>query len=117
MSREDMIAFVRDGWSRAVKMSRYLRRCSALLALVVGSAHASMRCSGALIDEGDLTLEVLRKCGPPAERQIVSPELDQSGRVIRGAVTVEHWTYGPDNGMYRQLRFIDGKLVEIRSKK
>jgi hypothetical protein len=116
MSPEEVIAFVGDGWRRAVKMSR-LRYWPALLVLVLGSAHASMRCNGALIDEGDLIPEVLRKCGPPAERQVVSPALDQSGRVIHGAVTVENWIYGPDNGMYRQLRFIDGKLVEIRSKK
>ena len=81
------------------------------------SAQASMRCNGTLNDEGDLLLEVLRKCGPPTERQITPPALAANGQLKHGAVTVETWVYGPDNGMYRNLRFIDGRLVEIKSKK
>ena len=81
------------------------------------TVHASMRCNSALIDEGDLAVEVLRKCGPPAERQITPPTLQQNGQPRHGAVTVEHWVYGPQNGTYRTLRFIDGRLVEIKSGK
>ena len=90
-----------------------------LLALILlgANAQASMRCNGALIDEGDLRVEVLRKCGPPAERQITPPALAANGQLKHGAVTVETWVCGPDNGMYRNLRFIDGRLVEIKSKK
>lgn len=36
---------------------------------------------------------------------------------MRGSATIEHWVYGPHNGMYQYLRFIDGRLVEIRSKR
>ena len=32
-----------------------------------------------------------------------------------GSVTIDLWTYGPDNGMVRRLRFIDGRLVNIDS--
>ncbi len=88
-----------------------------VLALLGSTAQASMRCNGALIDEGDLAVEVLRKCGPPAERQITPPALAANGQLKHGAVTVETWVYGPDNGMYRNLRFIDGRLIEIKSKK
>ena len=87
------------------------------LTLLGADAQASMRCNSALIDEGDLAVEVLRKCGPPAERQITPPALAANGQLKHGAVTVETWVYGPDNGMYRNLRFIDGRLVEIKSKK
>ncbi|MGV6395469.1 DUF2845 domain-containing protein [Pseudomonas caspiana] len=87
------------------------------LTLLAANVQASMRCNGALIDEGDLAVEVLRKCGAPAERQITPPTLAANGQLKHGAVTVETWVYGPDNGMYRNLRFIDGKLVEIKSKK
>lgn len=75
-----------------------------------------MRCGGGIIDEGDMTFEVIRKCGPPTERQIIAPSLDQHDHAIKGAASVENWVYGPNNGMYQNLRFIDGKLVEIRSK-
>jgi len=87
------------------------------LTLLGANAQASMRCNSALIDEGDLAVEVLRKCGPPAERQITPPALAANGQLKHGAVTVETWVYGPDNGMYRNLRFIDGRLVEIKNKK
>ncbi|MCD5988788.1 MULTISPECIES: DUF2845 domain-containing protein [Pseudomonas] len=94
-----------------------IRSLLVALALLSGSAHASMRCNSALIDEGDLAVEVLRKCGPPAERQITPPALAANGQLIHGAVTVETWVYGPENGMYRNLRFIDGRLVQIKSSK
>ena len=87
------------------------------LTLLGANAQASMRCNSALIDEGDLAVEVLRKCGPPTERQITPPALAANGQLKHGSVTVETWVYGPDNGMYRNLRFIDGRLVEIKSKK
>lgn len=85
------------------------------LSLAPITVHASMRCNSALIDEGDLAVEVLRKCGQPAERQITPPALKQNGLPRHGAVAVEHWVYGPQNGTYRTLRFIDGRLVEIRN--
>lgn len=94
-----------------------IRSLLVALALLSGNAHASMRCNSALINEGDLAVEVLRKCGPPAERQITPPALAANGQLRHAAVTVETWVYGPENGMYRNLRFIDGRLVEIRSKK
>lgn len=87
------------------------------LALFCGAAQASMRCNGGIIDEGDMTTDVLQKCGQPSHRQATAPALDAYGRVIKGAVSVENWVYGPDNGMSRYLRFIDGKLVEIRSQR
>ena len=94
-----------------------IRSLLVALALLSGSAHASMRCNSALIDEGDLAVEVLRKCGPPAERQITPPALAANGQPTHGSVTVETWVYGPENGMYRNLRFIDGRLVQIKSSK
>lgn len=94
-----------------------IRSLLAALVLLSENAHASMRCNSALINEGDLAVEVLRKCGPPAERQITPPAMAANGQLKHGAVTVETWVYGPENGMYRNLRFIDGRLVEIRSRK
>lgn len=96
----------------------YTKMCLLLLfAIFCQESKASLRCNGGIIDEGDLALEVIRKCGPPADRQSISPLLDSYGRAIKGAASVENWVYGPNNGMYQYLRFIDGKLVEIKSKK
>ncbi|RRV22138.1 DUF2845 domain-containing protein [Pseudomonas sp. o96-267] len=88
--------------------NRYLLGC--LLALfMLPAAQASMRCGNALINEGELTVDVLRKCGEPDQREMIPPSSPQGG-----GVTVEQWVYGPRNGVYRYLRFLDGKLVEIR---
>ncbi|SNS30560.1 MULTISPECIES: DUF2845 domain-containing protein [Pseudomonas] len=94
--------------------------CSGLMGLLVylmalSSAHASMRCSNGIIDEGDLTLVVLEKCGEPNTRQIIPPQTESNGQIKAKSVTVENWVYGPDNGAYKYLKFIDGKLVKIDS--
>ena len=75
-------------------------------------AEASMRCGTALIYEGERSVEVLRKCGEPDQREVTPPSSPQGG-----GVTVEQWVYGPRNGVYRYLRFLDGKLVEIRGER
>ncbi len=87
---------------------------SLLLATVTG-AQATMRCNTHVIQEGALTMEVERKCGEPASREVFRPVADAAGNVGRDAATVEVWVYGPRNGMYRYLRFIEGKLVKIWS--
>jgi len=79
-------------------------------------AQASMRCGTELVRTGMQMEEVLERCGEPQQRSVEEP-VDEQGYLIRGAVTVERWRYGPDNGMYRHLRFIDGRLVEIRSRR
>ena len=83
------------------------------LALSSTSSLASMRCGTSLVEEGDSSAEVLRKCGQPSSKQVITPATGQNGRPFKNAVMVENWKYGPDGGMYRTLRFIDGKLVEI----
>ncbi|MGL4315210.1 MAG: DUF2845 domain-containing protein [Pseudomonas sp.] len=81
-----------------------------LLTLTSVAVQASMRCDKGLIAEGDISVEVARKCGEPVKREIYSPTVTS-----KGGATVELWVYGPDRGMYRYLRFIDGELVQIRS--
>lgn len=94
--------------------------CSSLIGLLVyftglSSAHASMRCSNGIIDEGDMTFVVLEKCGEPNTKQIIPPQTESNGQNTAKSVTVENWVYGPDNGAYKYLKFIDGKLVKIDS--
>lgn len=95
----------------------YLMGAALLTTASAGARATTLRCSDGLVDEGDLSAEVLRKCGEPNDREVIGPALDNRGYPVRGSATIEHWVYGPHNGMYQYLRFIDGRLVEIRSKR
>ncbi|WP_235827144.1 MULTISPECIES: DUF2845 domain-containing protein [Pseudomonas] len=74
-----------------------------------------MRCDRGIIATGALQAEVLEQCGEPDSRQLTPRHIDPDGYPAEGSVTVEHWVYGPSNGMVRELRFIDGRLVDIES--
>lgn len=88
-----------------------------MLLLMLGPAveAANMRCGSALISEGQTADEVLRICGEPDQRQRTEPAVAANGELRQGAVSIEVWVYGPQNGVHRQLKFIDGRLVQIRS--
>ncbi|WP_397451815.1 DUF2845 domain-containing protein [Pseudomonas sp. NA-150] len=100
-------------------MPKPLARILTVLGLLVAACnlHASERCPSGLINEGDTPSQVIQKCGEPAQRAVTPPAEDSDGNVLHKAVTVEQWTYGPTNGMYRHLRFIDGKLMQISSER
>ncbi len=90
----------------------------ALVAFSIDDAEAAtMRCANGIVSHGDRSAQVLEKCGEPASREVFPPALDEFGNIVQGAATVELWTYGPNNGMYQHLRFIDGRLVQIRSQR
>lgn len=86
-----------------------------ITSIISGAAQASMRCEHGLVDKGDTAAAVLETCGAPSSKQVISPELRSDGHPVDRAVTVENWVYGPDNGNYKYLKFIDGKLVNIDS--
>lgn len=93
---------------------------SMLLAVLMTASwpvQASMRCDGGIVSSGMTIEEVLERCGEPDEYSIDRPNLHEDGFMFQGAAQVERWQYGPDRGMYRSLRFIDGRLVEIRSRR
>ena len=81
------------------------------------AAQASMRCPNGIISGGATTFEVLNKCGEPDSKEKISPALGSDGKTTNKSVTVENWVYGPSNGMYRFLKFIDGTLVKIESRR
>ena len=54
------------------------------------------------------------RCGQPLSRIVNEPALRNNGVPKLNAARTEFWVYGPSGGVYRHLRFIDGKLVEIR---
>ncbi len=88
-----------------------------LLMLAMEAQAATMRCDRGLIATGDTILDVMEKCGEPDSRQVNHPDVDAAGQIVQGAATVEHWLYGPTHGMSYHLRFIDGRLVQIRSQR
>ena len=76
---------------------------------------ASLRCENGIVETGDLQDDVLALCGAPDQREHTPRRIDPDGYPAEGSVTVDHWTYGPDNGMVRRRRFIDKRLVNIDS--
>ncbi|MEH6685653.1 MAG: DUF2845 domain-containing protein [Halopseudomonas sabulinigri] len=90
--------------------------CSLLL-LISCNLQATMRCGTGLVDEGDSIEQVLQKCGEPNQREKTGQYIEADGIPAEGSVNEEDWIYGPDNGMYRYLHFINGRLVRLRSQR
>ncbi len=76
-----------------------------------------MRCADGIVGAEETMQSVRDKCGEPDEHVTEPAEIDGYGAPVADAVRVDHWTYGPRNGMYRHLRFVDGRLVDIRSQR
>ena len=95
----------------------YLSIATCLLWLAAtASQAATLRCDSGIISEGDGVFDVLKKCGDPTRRDVIDPVVGANGRVPDKSVPVENWVYGPRNGVYRYLKFVDGKLVSITTK-
>lgn len=74
-----------------------------------------MRCGSVIINKGNAIFEVLHKYGKPKGRDMISPVTSNNSNKTRNKVApVESRAYGPDNGMYRHLRFVDGALTQIK---
>ena len=86
------------------------------LALCASAQASTLRCGTQLINEGDKMDVVLEKCGAPAKREVIGPlppRRGPDGRFIPGGPTFEVWTYPPQNGATRVLRFREGILMLI----
>ncbi len=80
---------------------------------------AERECSEQVVSRGDLTADVVAKCGNPSWKDVHQEEFKEhldSGLDRKVMVTVEEWTYnlGP-NRFVRILTFRNGKLVDIRT--
>lgn len=75
----------------------------------------TLRCGSRLISQEDYMLEVEEKCGPPIERALLGYKETSDRYGFRHEVEIEEWTYGPDHGMYRTLRFEGQRLKKIDS--
>lgn len=76
-----------------------------------------MRCANGIVGADETMQSVKEKCGEPDERTTEPAAIDGNGALVPNAARIDHWTYGPRNGMYRHLRFVDGRLVETRSQR
>ena len=90
---------------------------SVILLAHTNISQASMRCGNNLINEGFSKFEVIQKCGEPKNREIIDPVIGSNNTTPNKSVSVENWVYGPSNGVYRYLKFIDGVLVKIESRR
>ncbi|UCJ14972.1 DUF2845 domain-containing protein [Pseudomonas sp. MM211] len=96
-----------------------MNRSLLLLALLFAAVPslASMRCGTSLINLGDTVDRVQAICGTPAQRRIETPDRRHANPHRANSVEVQYWSYGPNNGAVRNLRFIEGKLVEISTER
>ncbi|MCQ4315045.1 DUF2845 domain-containing protein [Stutzerimonas zhaodongensis] len=96
-------------------MSPAFARTFLFLTLVTPLAHGqTLRCGTQLVSAGDRAFEVERKCGPPAQRDLIGHTL---GAYARQEFIVEEWIYGPNNGMLRILTFEGNRLRRIETRR
>ena len=89
-----------------------------LLLAVVDAQAASLRCSSKLISTGDVTSDVLSRCGEPVSRSFLGYKQVPGYRYGETLeVAVEEWIYGPWSGMLYFVRFEGNRLSDIKSKR
>jgi len=76
-----------------------------------------MRCGTSLISLGDTVNVVREKCGAPDKSEVQEPVSRLNGVPRLNAVKVSLWVYGPRNGAYQHLKFIEDKLVAIDTRR
>lgn len=88
-----------------------------LIPLAERAEAASLRCNSKLISTGNLTSEVLDRCGEPVDRSFLGYKQVVGDWGQRSEVAVEEWIYGPWNGMLYFVRFEGNRLTTIQSKR
>jgi Protein of unknown function (DUF2845) len=87
-----------------------LAACAPLLA---GETETCL-CRNGIVSRGDIIAEVLKKCGPPAQRY--QREETRAEKRAISIVAVDEWVYnfGPNEFMY-SIRFENGRVARIES--
>ncbi len=78
----------------------------------------AMRCGGGLVDVGSTMETVLEYCGEPLKKEVIDQK--KSGtfhydRLHKGVSKLEYWHYDHGSGMITLVKFLDGKVVDIKS--
>jgi hypothetical protein len=99
---------------------------ASLVPLLSPRPAGALRCPGGIVSEGDRKVEVLARCGEPAQREVRPEEsalsvldLDRNREVLderRETATVEEWAYnfGPTQLLYF-VTFRNGKVADIQT--
>lgn len=94
-------------------MGKFINITLLLAGLVLASNVYAFRCSIHLVQVGDKTSEVARKCGQPKFKEIVGYIITKNKK---RELQIKEWVYGPKNGRYYYLTFHGTKLVDIESR-
>lgn len=98
-----------------------MRAAALLLPLSFAATEAqaaSLRCNSKLISTGDVTSDVLSRCGQPVDRSFLGYKQVPGERYGESMeVAVEEWIYGPWSGMLYFVRFEGNRLSDIKSKR
>jgi hypothetical protein len=84
-----------------------------VLAVFFATDTFALRCGKHLVDTGDKSFEVLKKCGEPTSKETVGYTLKGDRRELK----IKEWIYGPWNGQYYYLTFHGTTLVNIESRR
>ena len=85
--------------------------------MVGGFAQATMRCGTALISLGDTASVVREKCGAPDRSEDQLPVMRSGSAKPFNSAKVSLWVYGPRNGAWQHLKFLEDKLVAIDTRR
>lgn len=89
-----------------------------LLAAIPASAE-SFRCGSRIVSEDSTVEELLALCGEPTSKtvetvDVYGPAASGSGRVKRGTITIEKWTYDRGSQSFPMLVTIeDGRIKSM----
>ncbi|MFV3415554.1 DUF2845 domain-containing protein [Pseudomonas nitroreducens] len=104
-----------------MKTTFLLRVVALLLPLAftaTATQAASLRCNSKLISTGDVSSDVLSRCGEPVSRSFLGYKQVPGYRYGESMeVAVEEWIYGPWSGMLYFVRFEGNRLSDIQSKR
>lgn len=84
-----------------------------ILFLTAGNALA-FRCGTNIVEIGDKTFEVMKKCGDPVSKEVVGYRLTKNRDV---EMEIKEWVYEHKGGRYYFLTFSGTTLVNIESRK
>jgi hypothetical protein len=81
----------------------------------ISAIRARVALRHALIQPGQLAIQVREKCGDPVSEELIGYTLRGAPPGLRGEreYKIEQWIYGPDQGYYHILIFEAGRLHDI----
>ena len=76
----------------------------------------SMRCGTRLLQKGDLSLQLIEKCGEPVSKEVIGYTINtlyHPPASRHREYKIEQWIYGPEKGFYREVILEAGRVKYI----